>query len=299
MVTFFSSISAPARGALWMTAAAGNFALMSWAIRELAPIGASEVVFLRSLFGLFMVLPWLIFSNGMGNTRLFRRPRMRLFCLRGVLSHLAMLAWFYALQNMVLADAVALQFTLPLFTVLFAIIFFREAVGVRRWMAILIGFGGALVIIRPGFAEINDVALIVILSAALYASANMIIKRLLSDEKPITLVFYLHVITLPLALAGAIPFWIWPGWADVPWILVLAGTGSLAHYCFSRAMAVADASVVMPFDYLRLPFLALIGFLAFGEVPEIWSWIGAAIITGANFYIIRREARLARAGASP
>jgi drug/metabolite transporter (DMT)-like permease len=102
------------------------------------------------------------------------------------------------------------------------------------------------------------------------------------------------VITLPLALAGAIPYWIWPGWAELPWILVLAATGSMAHYCFSRALAIADVSVVIPFDYLRLPFLAAIGFFAFGEVPEIWSWIGAGIIIASTLYIARREAVIAR-----
>ena len=281
---------APVKGALWMTAAAASFALMTWSIRALVPMGPSEIIFMRSLFGLVMVLPWLKLPKG----GMAERKNMKFFGLRGVLSYLAMMAWFYAIQNVVLADAVALQFTLPLFTILFAIAVLKEQVGLRRWMAILMGFIGALIIIRPGFAEVNSAALLVVLSAAIYASANIVIKKMLKTENAVTVVFYLHIMTLPLALAGAIPYWVWPGWAELPWVLVLAATGSMAHYCFSRALAIADVSVVMPFDYLRLPFLAAIGYFAFGEVPEIWSWIGAGIIIASTLYIARREAVIAR-----
>jgi drug/metabolite transporter (DMT)-like permease len=284
-------MTAPARGAAWMIAAATAFSLMTWSIRELAPIAASEVIFLRSLVGLFLVLPWLRLPEG----RLVRRPRIGIFCLRACLSYAAMLAWFYAIQHVVLADGVALQFTLPLFTILFAIIVFKEPVGVRRWTATVIGFAGALIIIRPGFAEIDAATVLVIVSAALYGAANMAVRYLSRREQAQTLVFYLHALTLPLALAGAIPYWIWPGWADVPWIIVLGVTGTLAHYCFARSMAIADASVVMPFDYLRLPMLAAVGYFAYSEQATVWTWVGAAIICSSTFYIVHRESQIARA----
>jgi len=108
-------------------------------------------------------------------------------------------------------------------------------------------------------------------------------------------VFYLHALTLPLALAGAIPYWIWPGWGDVPWIIMLGVSGTLAHYCFTRSMAIADASVVMPFDYLRLPMLAAVGYFAYSESATVWTWVGALIICSSTFYIVRRESRMARA----
>lgn len=284
-------LTAPAQGAAWMIAAAVSFSLMTWAIRELAPISASEIIFLRSLVGLFFVLPWLRLPEG----RLLRRPRIGLFGLRAVMSYGAMLAWFYAIHHAVLADAVALQFTLPLFTILFAIVVFREPVGMRRWSATIIGFLGALVIIRPGFAEIDAAMALVLLSSALYGATNIVVKYLTRFERAATLVFYLHVLTLPMALAGALPYWVWPGWADLPWILILGATGTLAHYCFSRAMAAADASVVMPLDYLRLPMLAALGYFAYGEATTGWTWAGAAIICSSTFYITRREAQIARA----
>lgn len=283
--------TAPVRGAAWMTAAAASFVIMSWSIRALAPIGASEIVFLRSLLGLVLILP----TVGVPLRELVRPRWPKLYLTRGVLSYLAMLTWFYPLQVLVLADAVALQFTLPLFTILFAIVVFREPVGVRRWTATAIGFAGALLIIRPGFAEVDVRMILVLVSAALYASANMVVKKLSGIEQPGVVVFWLHVVTLPLALAGAIPYWIWPGWNDLPWIVVLAVSGSAAHYCFTRSMRAAEVSVVMPFDYLRLPFIALVGYFAYGQTAQVWTWLGAGVICGASFYILRREAQIAHA----
>lgn len=287
-------LSAPAIGILWMIGAAASFAVMSWSIRALKPMGASEVVFVRSLFGLAMLIPWLRRGQVFGA---LSHPRLKVFALRAVFSYSAMLAWFYALQHVVFADAVALHFTLPLFTILFAVIVYGERVGLRRWTATFIGFAGALVIIRPGFAAVSGASLLVIASAALYGAANMVTKSLRRTESPQLIVFYLHALTLPLALIGAIPYWVWPDWHAVPWIVVLAAMGSLAHYCFSHSIGKADTSVVMPFDYLRLPFLAAIGYLAYGEHPALWTWLGAALIISATFYIARREARLARADA--
>lgn len=283
--------TAPVRGAAWMTAAALAFVIMSWAIKALAPITASEIVFFRSLLGLVMILPTVDVP-----LRELLRPRWpKLYLTRGVLSYFAMLTWFYPLQVLVLADAVALQFTLPLFTILFAIVVFREPVGVRRWTATIIGFAGALLIIRPGFAEFDFRMVLVLVSAALYASANMVVKKLSGIERPGVVVFYLHAVTLPFALIGAVPYWIWPSWADLPWIIVLGVSGSAAHYCFTRSMHASEVSIVMPFDYLRLPLIAVVGYFAYGQSAQVWTWLGAAVICGASFYILKREAQIAHA----
>ncbi|MQA66506.1 MAG: EamA family transporter [Alphaproteobacteria bacterium] len=283
--------TAPVRGAAWMTCAAAAFVLMSWSIRALAPITASEIVFFRSLFGLVLILPTVNVP-----LRQLVRPRWpKLYLLRGCFSYLAMLSWFYPLQVLVLADAVALQFTLPLFTILFAIVVFREQVGVRRWTATAIGFAGALLIIRPGFVEVDIGMVLVLVSAALYASANMVVKKLSGIENPGVIVFYLHAVTLPLALAGAVPYWIWPTWTDVPWIAVLAVSATAAHYCFTRSMRASEVSIVMPFDYLRLPMIALVGYFAYDQSAQVWTWLGAAVICGASLYILKREAEIAQA----
>ncbi len=283
------ALTAPVRGAAWMTLAAASFVAMSWSIRALAPIGASEIVFFRSLFGLLIILPVV----GVSLRALLRPKWPKFYLLRGGLSYLAMLTWFYPLQVLVLADAVALQFTLPLFTILFAIVILRERVGPRRWVATIIGFLGALLIIRPGFAEVDLAMVLVLVSAALYASANMVVKTLSGRERPGIIVFYLHLVTLPLALVGAIPYWIWPTWEDAPWIAVLAFSASAAHFCFTKSMSTSDVSIVMPFDYLRLPLIALVGYFAYDQRASMWTWVGAAIIAGASLYILKREAELA------
>lgn len=123
----------------------------------------------------------------------------------------------------------------------------------------------------------------------------MVVKKLSGLENPGVVVFYLHVVTLPMALIGAIPYWIWPSWADWPWIIVLALTGTSAHYCFTQAMRASEVSIVMPFDYLRLPFIALIGYFVYNQTAAVWTWVGAAVIGGASLYILRREAQLAHA----
>ncbi|MFM2129197.1 MAG: polymerase sigma-54 factor [Pseudomonadota bacterium] len=283
--------TAPVRGAAWMTAAAASFVIMSWSIKALAPITASEIVFFRSLLGLVLILPTVNVPM-----RELVRPRWpRLYLVRGVLSYFAMLTWFYPLQVLVLADAVALQFTLPLFTILFAIIVFKEPVGARRWTATIIGFAGALLIIRPGFAVVDAAMILVLVSAALYASANMVVKKLSGIEQPGVVVFYLHVVTLPLALIGALPYWVWPSGTQWFWILVLGISGSAAHYCFTRSMRATEVSIAMPFDYLRLPFIALVGYFAYDQTAQVWTWLGAAVICGASFYILKREAEIAHA----
>ena len=110
--------------------------------------------------------------------------------------------------------------------------------------------------------------LLVLLSAALYASANMVVKKLSGIERPGIIVFYMHAVTLPLALVGAVPYWIWPSMADLPWIAVLAVAGSVAHYCFTRSMHASEVSIVMPFDYLRLPMIALVGYFAYDQSAQ-------------------------------
>jgi drug/metabolite transporter (DMT)-like permease len=287
-------VPAAVRGILWMIAGVVIFVFMGWSVRALAPIPASELVLFRSFVGLFLVIPFL----GVPVAKLMRPRRLGLFSFRAVLSYVAMLAWFYGLQNLALADAVALHFTLPLFTTLFAILFFGEPVGIRRWVATAVGFAGALIVIRPGFAEVNTAAVLVLGSAALYAAANMTIKMLSESEHPMVVVFWMHLLTLPMGLVGALPYWIWPGWDDAPWILVLAATGSAAHYCVTRSLSLADASVVFPFDYLRMPLMALVGYLAYGETQVVWTWVGAVIIAGASIYIARREARAKRTSAN-
>jgi drug/metabolite transporter (DMT)-like permease len=169
-----------------------------------------------------------------------------------------------------------------------------EVVRVRRWTAVVIGFIGVLIVVQPGSASFSFGTLIAILSAVLSAAVSIGIKFLSRTEAPDTIVLYTTLIWVPLSLIPAVPFWIWP--SPTVWVLVaLAGfLGTGAHMLWTRAIRLADASVIAPIGFVQLPFVALLAWLVFGEAVGLALVIGSTIIFASNFYIARREAKLAR-----
>ena len=269
----------------WMIAMVLSFAAMVLCVRLLADsISSVEQVFLRSVFGLVFMLAVMMRHGGLPHIRT-RRIGMHFF--RAFLTYLGVVTWFYALTRMELAEAVALHFTLPLFGMMFAIVFLKEHVTADRWVATFIGFAGALVIIRPGMVPLDFVSLVVLFSAAAYGAGDVALKKLSASESPALIVLMLNVFMVPMSLVPALFDWTWPGWDDVPLILALGLTGVAAHYCLARSMALADASIVIPMEFLRLPVLAGAGYLLFDEVSDGWTWLGAGIIFTASFYMTR------------
>ena len=179
-----------------------------------------------------------------------------------------------------------------LFTPMFLIL--GEIVRARRWTATIIGFLGVLVILRPGFTEITWVTGLPILAAAFMAGSTLLVKSLSETESPNTIVLYMNLFLTPLSLVPALFVWEWPSTTALFYMALLGLLAAAAHIALTRAYTMADASAVLPFDYTRLPFVAAIAFLAFGEVPDLWTWIGAGIIAGSTFYIAHREMRIAR-----
>jgi len=286
-----ATIPAPVRGALWMTGAAvafsGMIGLLRIATDALHPF---EVAFFRNAFGLAFMLPWLARTRFQG---LVTR-RQGLYFWRAATGLVAMIAWFYGLSLLPLGEAVALSFTTPLFVTLGAALFLGEVVRARRLTATVVGFLGVLIIIRPGAEAVSPAALIVLLSAVFAAASALMIKALSRTEGANAIVTYMVVYLTPLSLVPALFVWQWP---DAATLAVLAGVGGLAtlgHVALTRAMKAADVSVVLPFEYLRLPLVAAIGYLAFGEVIDGWTWLGAAVITAAALYIAHRETVVAR-----
>lgn len=287
-----SPLAAPAEAILWMLVACAMFAaipaLIRHAITELHPF---EVAFFRNLFGLAFMLPWLIRSGGL---KALRTDRLGLYTLRAGVSLIAMLTWFVALAHIELGDAVALSFTAPLFATVLAASLLGESVGARRWSATVVGFLGALIIIRPGHEEFGLGTGLVLVSAACIAVSIVLIKMLSRTEPSNAIVVYMVLFLTPASLPPALFVWTWPSAEMWLWLVVLGGVATLSHVCFTRAVKLADASALMPYDYTRLPFAAALAFVFFGEVPDLWTWIGAAVIAAASAYIARREARLGR-----
>jgi drug/metabolite transporter (DMT)-like permease len=275
------------RSAFWAVLAAVSFAFMMTSVRSMeGKFDAFEIVFFRALVGLFMVIP-LVSRSGIGALKTTRMP---LHIVRTLFALFAMATLYYALSEIPVAQAIALTFLIPLFTTVAAGVVLRESVGMHRWTATLVGFAGAMVIIRPGMAEISLPVLLVVLSSALYAGAWSSVKILTRTDSAAVTVFWMNVLMVPLTAIPVAFLWVTPDWSDAPALLVMAVSGWSAHFCQARAFEKSDASAVMPFDFLRLPLGALLGYVLFAEFIDIWTWSGAVIIFLAGYYITRREA---------
>ncbi len=287
----FEAVPAIIQGAIYMTAAAFCFALMNVLVRIAAEsLDPIQIAFLRNLFALIFVLP-LVLRNG-GSA--IKTNRLGLHFFRASIGIIAMFIWFTAVVKVPLAEAVALNFTLPLFATAGAALILREKVGLRRWGATAVGFLGMLVILRPGFNEVTFSTWLPIIAALFMAGSVLTIKRLSATEGATTVVFYMNLFMTPLSLGPALFVWRWPDGEALIATIALGFLAMLAHLALTRSYAKADASAVMPFDYMRLPFIAVVAFFLFGEVSDLWTWVGAGIIASSSFYIARREATLAR-----
>lgn len=271
-----------------MVATAASFSVLTVTIRELsATMPTIQMVFVRAVVGLFLILP-MIMRDG---PKVVRTRRFPLHALRTLFAFLAMLAFYYSLGHIAVAQAMALTFLIPVFTTIAAALILNERVDGPRWVSVLVGFLGAMIIIRPGLATFTLPIALAVLSSVAYAGAWSTVKFLSRTEAASVTVFYMNVIMVPLTLIPSLFVWVTPAWADVPIVLAMALSGWAAHFCQARSFGAADASAVMPFDFLRLPFSAALAFLWFGEITDGWTWAGATIIFASTYYSTWRESR--------
>jgi drug/metabolite transporter (DMT)-like permease len=277
-----------------MSAAATAFALMIVLVRHLTQIfDPLEVVFFRNVFGLLAMLPWLT-SQGIG---VLRTQHLGLHVIRAVIGIAAMVLWFTTLSLMPLAEATALSFTAPIFTSILATVFLGEVMRTRRWTAIGVGFLGALIILRPGVEALDPIALLAVFTAGVWATSTILVKVMARTESAGAIVTYLTLFLTPISLVPALLVWQTPTLGELALCVALGFAGSLGHICMTRALAATEATLVMPFDYLRLPLVALVAYFAFGEVADGWVWLGGGVIAASGLYITHREARLRAAAA--
>ena len=277
----------PSVGIAWMCTAAFGSSAMNGMIREAsADIHAFEIAFFRNVFGLVALAPMLL-KAGLRTT--FRTSHPGLHVLRGLLNAVAMLSFFYAVTITPLATVAALGFTAPLFAALFAIPFLGERPGWRRWVGLLVGFIGALVIIRPGLSDVSFGALMVLLSSLAWAGALIIIKILARTESSLTITIFAAIFLTPITGVAALFFWTTP--AAFTWLLLIGiGVfGSLTQWSIAQAFHEADATVVLPFDFTKLLWAAAIGYVVFNEVPDPLALLGGGIILTSVTYVAYRE----------
>ncbi len=275
------------RVGLWMTLSAVSFAALIGIVRHLTPeMNVYVVNFWRNVVSAALFAPWLM-HQGFGGLRTRRHGT---FALRAALMIVATVTLYEAVALMPMAEVTSLTFTSPLFATALALLVLGEKVGPRRWLALVIGFSGVLVILRPGFAELEPAALLALLCALAFAGVVVTGKMLASSESPESIVLYLSIWGLPLALLPALFVWQWPTFEQALWFLAMGLFGNANMYGFARAFRIGDASLAMPFDFIRLPFTALVGYLAFAQRPDVWVWIGAAVIFAGSAYVTHREA---------
>lgn len=292
----WGGMPATLRGAAWMLMACVAFAGMGATARYLTRVlPPQELIFFRNAIALAWMLPWIARVGLAG----LQTAHFRVYVGRSILAFLSMLCWFTALAALPLAEATALGFTQPLFATVLAVLLLGEVVRLRRWTATVVGFLGAMVILRPGVDEVTFAHVLVLLASATGAVTTVVVKRLTRTEDPNTIVTYMTLLATPLALLVALPVWTWPDGPTWFWLVVLGLLGTIGHQGSTRAFKLLDASLAASLDFIRLPMAAMIAWVAFAEVPDIWTWIGGAIIGGASIYIARREAQLARERTAP
>ena len=268
-------------------------AAMHAAIRHLSEaIHPFEIAFFRSVFALAVVAPW-FYRDGLA---LLHTRHIGLHCLRAVFNVFAMLSFFYALSITPLSEVTALGFTAPIFTTLLAALVLGEIVGARRWAAVIVGFVGALIILRPGFVEVGPGQMLVVFSSLVWACALLVIKTLCRTDSSATIIAYMALLMIPLTLAPAAFVWRWPDGAQLFWLVLVGLLGGAGQLCMTEALRRADTAVVMPIDFCKLLWVAAIAYLAFGEVPDRFTWLGGAIIFASAMYIVYRERQVAGAG---
>jgi drug/metabolite transporter (DMT)-like permease len=276
------------RGVLWMGGAVLSFSTMAVAARELlAHMGPFQILFLRSLVMMAIVLVIVAqATDAVTSTR-----RLPLHVLRNVIHLGGQYCWVFAIGALPLATVFAIEFTMPVWTAILAALILKERLTRNRIVMLVLGLVGVLIILRPGFGLFHPAALVA-LAASLFYAGNMIATKLLSGtDSPLAVLFWMSVVQAPLSLLAALPGWVSPPASDLPW-MILIGVGSYtAHYCLTRSFKLADATVVVPIDFVRLPLIAVVGALFYSEAFDPLIIVGAAVIFAGTYYSLSRERR--------
>jgi drug/metabolite transporter (DMT)-like permease len=276
------------RGILWVALSGVLFALLN--VFTLIPaqhLNPYVMAFLRYLFGALFLLP-IIFRLGL--YRSLRTNRLGLHLSRGAIHTAGMVLWFVALPLTTLAEITALGFTGPIFVTIGAALFLAEDVRLRRWIAVIVGFAGAMIIIRPGFSEIHLGVICILVSTPIFSASNLISKALARTDSANTIVIWQNIVIVVCAAPFALWFWQTPRWGDIAWFLAAGLAGTLGHICQQRGYQLADITLLQPIGFLSLIWNTLLGYFLFFQQPDIWTFVGAAVIFGSAMYISHREA---------
>ncbi|MCZ6511331.1 MAG: DMT family transporter [Alphaproteobacteria bacterium] len=289
-----SSASTPSRSpiltaVLWMVGTLISFTLMAISVRQLAgEIHAFEIQFFRSVGALIILVP---IALAKGRTSLkTEQPQLQVY--RNLVHFAAQLGWIIGIILLPLSEVFAIEFTTPIWAAIIAALFLGERLNRGRIAAVALGFIGILVILRPGMVTISPGTFAVLGASVGFAITLAATKALTKTDAPLTILLYMSLIQLPIGAVMAAFVWTTPDLLQLFWLLAVGAFGMSAHYCVARALALADATIVVPMDFMRLPLIVLVAFVLYGESAQLLVLLGAVIIFAGNYYSIRHEHRL-------
>ena len=246
-----------------------------------------EVVFFRNLLAFFVMLP-ILKSTGLVAIKM---NNTKLFFVRGFFGAIGMLAGFTCLTLIPLAQATAISFAQPIFITIGATIFLGEIIKVRRIVAIVIGFIGMLIIVQPGVNSFSFGIMLAIIAALAHSLNALIVKKLTLTETSQAIITWMVIILIPITLIPALVVWEWPSFETWLYLWGIAIVGSLAHFLWTKSCSMADITSLQPIEFIKLPIIALLGWIIFSEIPGTWTWVGGLIIFISTIYISHREAK--------
>tara|TARA_R110002096_G_scaffold387547_2_gene581759 strand:+ start:2507 stop:3349 length:843 start_codon:yes stop_codon:yes gene_type:complete len=270
----------------WMVGTFISFCAMAVAARELSgDVSVFQMLFFRSAIGLLCIAAILGLTTQRAGIHL---NRVGLHGLRNVFHFAGQYGWFLGIGLLPLAEVFALEFTVPMWTLLVAAVALQERITARKLTAVVLGLVGVLVIAQPGYAILDPAAFIVLAAAVCYAVAHTCTKSLSRTEPAISILFYMCVIQLPIALVLSLPGWQWPVGREWLWLAVIGITALTAHYCMAKAMLYAEVTTVVTLDFFRLPLIAIVGVLLYHEPFEISLLLGGLLMLSGNLISLQR-----------
>lgn len=268
------------RAAGWMAGWLTLMVVIAVAGREASrELSVFQIMLLRSTLGLAMLWPLVRAAGGLTSMRTARLPQ---HVLRNAVHYAAQYGWFVALTLIPLAQVVSIEFTMPIWSAALAVAFLGERMSGRKWFAVLLGLVGVAVIVRPQAGQIDAGQLIALASALGFAVSIVLVKSLTRTEAAVVISFWMLVVQSAIGLVPALMVWQWPSALTWGWVVVVAFCGTYSHYCFARAMQHADATVVVPMDFLRVPLTALVGWLVYSERVDLFTAVGVGLILAGN-----------------
>jgi len=269
----------------WMSGTLASFCLMAIGARELAgELSIFQTLFFRSVIGLLCISLVILFSKG--NISI-QTEKLCLHTFRNIFHFIGQYGWFLGIGLLPLAEVFALEFTVPIWTLIVAAVFLGEAITIPKVISVVLGMAGVLVIVQPGYAIVDSASFIVLASAFCYAISHTSTKSLSTSEPAISILFYMCLIQLPIGLALSLANWSWPIGEQWFWLTLIGLTALSAHYCMAKAMQYAEVTTVVTIDFLRLPLIAIVGIFIYSEQFEVSLILGGLLMLIGNLVRIR------------